>query len=65
MYVISFAVAVLTCTHNLYFGSVSVLRTILYAFIPQFHYAKEGFKSVYITRTCYPGVTNSLIRLLT
>ena len=45
------AEAVLTCTHNLCFGS-----KIKKLGIPQFYYIKVGFKGVFISRTCFPNV---------
>ena len=46
------AEAVLTSTHNLYFGAK--IRKKVYPCIPQFYYIKVGFKGVYISRTCFP-----------
>ena len=46
--------AVLTSTHNLYFGA-KIRKKYVYSCLPQFSYIKVGFKGVYTSRTCFPG----------
>ena len=50
--------AVLTSTHNLYFGAK--LRKIYTPLC----YIKVGFKGVYISRTCFPDAKVGILRIV-